>query len=252
MRRAVRARRIGLNELLTEVRASLAGSRNQLWTVLGVGLVAFTAISYFAYAAAVEPERFAYAWTAGILRGLVGLIVMAALYRAILLREGSLWRIDMSTLRFAGGALFVIGIAAAFIVFARLWAGAMLSALALDPVAATTLRIAFLAVAGILVSIAFLRTQPWLAGLAIGSKELSFDQSWVRTSPMAAALVGSWAIMVLPLMVAQAVLVAIGLRVGKLGGLHLGLSIAVGLAIAGIALTTALLNATAFRLIRQK
>ena len=157
----------------------------------------------------------------------------------------------MSTLRFAGGALFVIAIAAAFIVFARLWAGAMLSALALEPAAATSLRIALLTVAGILVSIAFLRTQPWLAGLAIGSREVTFDQSWVRTSPMTGALIGSWAIMVLPLMVAQAVLAAIGLRAEAMGGLHVALSVGVGLAVAGIALTTALLNATAFRLIRK-
>lgn len=251
MPRSRRAKRVAVSEFLGQVRASLAEGRKQLWTAVAVGFAAFVPISYFAFAAAVEPERFAYSWTAGLLRALVGLLVMAALYRAILLREGSLWRIDMSTLRFAGGALFVIGIAAAFIVFARLWAGAMLSALALEPAAATTLRIGILTVAGILVSIAFLRTQSWLAGLAIGSKELTFDQSWVRTSRMTGALIASWGIMVLPLMVAQAILAAAGLHAGSLGPLHLGLSIAMGLVIAGIALTTALLNATAFRLIRQ-
>lgn len=142
-----------------------------------------------------------------------------------------------------------LGLAIAAVVLARLWMSAMLAALGVGGTAAAVAQTCGVTIIAILVTIAFLRTQPWLAALAVNRRDVTLQSSWTETAGMNWVLIASWAMTALPLMMAQAATDLLAIQLAPVGVAHVVLAVAAGLLIACIALATTLLNSAIFRLI---
>ncbi|TMJ15242.1 MAG: hypothetical protein E6G94_07575 [Alphaproteobacteria bacterium] len=248
----ITARRIGIRSMLSELRASLAAGGRPLWIAAAISVPGFALSSYCGFAGMLAPDMRSLSGVGVAIRLALGILVMAACYRAILKGPAGMWRVDGAMARFAGGAALVVGAIAVFMLFARLWTGAILTALRLGPAEAVTAQTVIYTIVGIALSVMFIRTHPWLAALAIGEERPDIVDSWVKTGPIIVPLLAAWVVLVLPLMLIQALLNLTAIRYESLVPAHLGLAAATGILIGAVALTTALLNATALRIIAPR
>lgn len=245
------AQSLTLRALLAEVRNTLRKSQKRIWTVPAVLVPVVAVFTYLGFVRALRPELIEYGWIITMARLSISAIAMVAAYRAILTRDPNIWRLDRATLRFAAGAALIVGLAAGIIILCGLWASAFSRALAVQPGVAMTLRAAVFTFAAMLVSIAFLRAQPWLAALAIDRREITLQRSWLATTNMTRVLISAWLLLVMPLMIAHAALMLVTMRLPWASAIHGPTAMAAALLVAALAVVTALLNATIFRLIAR-
>jgi hypothetical protein len=248
----ITATRMGMRSMLAELRTSLAAGGKPLWIAAAVSVPGFAVSSYCGFAGMLAPGMRPLSGVGVAIRLTLGILVMAACYRAILKGGSGIWRVDGAMVRFAGGAALVVGAIAVFMLFARLWTGAILTALRLGPAEAATAQTIIYTIVGIALSIMFIRSHPWLAALAIGDERPDLVESWVKTGPIIVPLLATWFLLVMPLMLIQALLNLTAVRYESLVPAHLGLAAATGVLIGAVALTTALINATALRIIAPR
>jgi hypothetical protein len=172
---------------------------------------------------------------------------MVALYRAVLRPEEPLWRIDASTFRFIGGSLAILALIAGLLLLSRLWVMNMAASLDVGLDARVAFRVISLTAVAVLLSCAFLRTQPWLAALATGRRDVSLPRSWAETTGSTWTLVGVWLLLVMPLMIAEVLLSLAAANSGAMGPSHFAYALAEAGAVTAIAVSTALLNASVLR-----
>jgi hypothetical protein len=108
-------------------------------------------------------------------------------------------------------------------------------------------RIVALMIVTVLLSCAFLRTQPWLAALASGRRDMSLPRSWTETTGSTYTLIAVWLLLVLPLLVLNVLLSVLAARSGAVGADHLAYAALEAGGVTAIAIATALLNATVLR-----
>lgn len=242
-------KRLGVGGFLRALGATWRRSQRRIWVVAAVLLAAEIAISFATYLHDLRPQGLRFGAAIKPVHAAVTIWAMIASYRAILTEDPGIWRVDGSTLRFTGGAAIEFGLAIATVMLAQLWMSAMLGALDVGEPAAGTVRIAGITLVAVLVTIGFLRVQPWLAGLAIGRRDFSLQRSWTGTAGMNRPIIASWALTLLPLMMVYAAIEMVAARSAPAGLGHLPIAIAAALVVTAIAIVSALLNAAIFRLI---
>jgi len=243
---AAARRRLGVAQLLKGMAESFRRARPRLWWAAAFVAVALSAAIYAGFYQA-RFGRPATGFALGVLRLLIAQLGVAALYRAVLRPDVPLFRIDASTFRFIGGSTVIFGFIAGFLLLGRLWVFSMTAALDMSVEARVAFRVVAVTVLAVLLSCAFLRTQPWLAALATGRRDLGLARSWAETTGSTLSLIAVWLMLVMPLMVLNVALSLFAGRAAEIGPNHLAYAAAEAIGVAAIAVVTALLNATVLR-----
>jgi len=238
-----------LRELLAEAVGMCRDRGKRLWRVALVLLAVSVAIAYLSFLHELQPEGLPGGWLIKPVHALISIWAMVAGYRALLTDRRDLWRVDSSTLRFSGGTIVEFFLAIAAVIVVRLWTEAVLGAIGVAPPTIRTVKIVVVAIASILVSIAFLRAQPWLVGLAVDERKMTLQTSWYGSARMVAAMLGAWIPVLVPLMAAYAAVDAVADRASPVGAIHLPLAALSGTIETVIALATVIFNAALFRLL---
>jgi hypothetical protein len=232
---------LGIRDIVAQVRATWRGSRSEFWAIGALLVTAFTATNVGVYMYELRPGIVAEVWPIMIVRLLVILAAMAAAYRAILTDDQRIWHLDLSSLRFAGGMLALAALAFVVLVPAK-----AALALLLPPdmfwVGRIVMMILLLAY-----SVACLRLQPWIAGLAIERRGVTIGRSLEGMDGKTMAILKGWLVFVFPLCLAHIVISAAALDAVAFRPYHLWLAALDAIASAGLAIGATLVNATAFR-----
>ncbi|HEX8308688.1 MAG TPA: hypothetical protein VF645_09765 [Allosphingosinicella sp.] len=240
-------RRLSLHSVLSQVLATWRGSREGLFTVGAVLLTALIASDWVLFTLALKPDAALPAWPVMLGRTGAVLLALCAAYRLLISSRSRVWAVDASTIRFVGGTLATLVLAASIAVGATRAAMAGLHAAGLGESASSGVRtaLAFLTLAG--VAVLLLRIQPWLAALAIGRREPSARTAWRATRGRTAAIAKGWAALVLPLYLLHVLLSYAAVKLFPLGVAQLILAGADGIVSTVMALAAAVLNAAVFR-----
>ena len=227
--------------------ATWRGSREGLFAVGAVLLTALVASNWALFTLALKPDAALPAWPVTLGRTGAVLLALCAAYRLLLRSPGRAWAVDLSTLRFMGGTLATLVLAAAVAVIVTRTATAGLDAAGVSGGASSGIRaaLAFLTLAA--VAVLLLRIQPWLAALAAGRRELTLRSSWRGTRGRIAAIAKGWAVLVLPLYLLHFLLSYAAVKLFPIGVAQLALAGADGIVSTVMALAAASLNATVFR-----
>lgn len=240
-------RRLSTAEMLSQVRSTLLASRNGLFAVGAVLLTILTATNYLAWMEELMPDSGLAAWPPILLRTVAMCLALAAGYRLILSEDRSPWTPSLSTLRFAGALILLIGLIVAGVAGTTLLVAKLAAAADATPAAVEGLRVGTLLLSLAACSCAALRVQPWLAALAIGRRDVTLRVSWAGTAGRLGNIVRGWAVLVLPLYILHFVLTFAALKVIPLGAGQLLFAGLDAIAATLCALAALLVNATAFR-----
>jgi hypothetical protein len=239
-------RRLSVRGLLAGMADSFRRGRPRLWWAAAFIAAALGVAIYLGYHQA-RAGTLGSALGLGLVRLLIALLGMAAVYRAILRPETPLFRIDGSTFRFIGGSMAIFAFIAGFLLLARLWVFNMTAAMVAPAETKMAFRVVSLTVVAVLLSCAFIRTQPWLAALAAGRRDLGPGRSWAETSGSTQSMVSVWLICVLPLMILNVIFSLLAGQGAEIGPAHAAYAMLEALGVTAIAVATGLLNATVLR-----
>lgn len=189
--------------LLRAMRATAAG-RPGIWRVAAVLLLVEIVVAFVVRMHEAAPGGLAAGWLIKPVHAVLSIWTMIAFYRAILAPQRSPWQPDKATVLFSGGAAIELALAVATIWMARLWTAALLDAADAGPRTTANVGAAAFTLVALAVTIGFLRTQPWLAALAVGRRDMNVQRSWAETAGRGATIVVSWLLLLAPLVIAYA------------------------------------------------
>jgi len=229
--------------LLRDTRATLRASRNGLMLVGALLVTILTATDFLLWTASRLPSVGIAVAPVTAIRIATLLSALSATYRLALSPVERPWSVDRTFFKFVGA----LAIATALVVATALAVGWTAASLAHGPAGDAIRRAAGLAALA-LGSIALLRVQPWLAALASRRQGFSLAAAWRGTRGRMATIVGSWAVLVLPLYLLHVLVNLLALRILPFdaGGM-LALAGLDALACALILVTAAMLNAAVLR-----
>ncbi|HZG09269.1 MAG TPA: hypothetical protein VEZ70_09860 [Allosphingosinicella sp.] len=235
------------SQVFREVQATWRAGRNGLFLVGAVLVTTLTATNFLLWLKALRPDISLEAWPVMLLRTLAVILALAAAYRLLLSERRDVWRLDRSTLPFAGALIVSLVASAAVAVVLARGGTAVLEALGVERAslgaAQMVLAVLWLAVA----AITLLRVQPWIAGLAAGRGEVSLRASWIGTRGRMGSIAKGWTLLVFPLYLLHFALSFAAVKLFPLGVTQLALAGLDGIVSTLALLAAASLNATLFR-----
>lgn len=226
-----------------DLRATFAASREDLIPIAGTVFAGVTGLSILSTHAGLEQDRLLGALAGGLLLPVLLSVCLAAALRAMLSREGSVWRLDRGLLIMAGVAAGVGMIGTAAGALLALMAGALGASGSVEPWLAAVLG-GLLAAAALWASVPSL---PWLVALAADRKAFSHGESRSRMRRRRRAWVAASAATLLPLLALHLVLREAALFFPVFGGAHLALGGLDGIVLAALVLRGSALLVVAFR-----
>jgi uncharacterized membrane protein len=240
-------RPMSVGEVVAEVRATWRAARNGLVLVGAVLVTTLVATDFLSWMSIRLPEvGVGIAWVTAV-RVLAVLLALCAGYRLVLADRVAPWSFGRSTPAFSAALAAATAVTIGGTLLIVRGSGAAFTALGLAGSAVPVLKAVATVVTLAAYSCLLLRVQPWLAALAAERDGFTLRDSWEGTRGRMGNVLRGWAALVLPLYLAHVLLNLVALRLLPFGPGTLALAGVDGIASAGVAIATILLNSTVFR-----